>query len=464
MTGGDTEATRAAKRLGEERGLDVVLFGGGNLSIQQNGRTVSAQAFISGNRVYVRADHPDYTADQLMRHEAGHDMIAKGELDPATVRQRIAESFGEAKLDQLAELYSAAYRSSDLTPSEVWEEVVCDSLGDMNIFHDIPVMEEHAQELLDETKKAAGADIETMRVRGPPTAAAEDKASRQYWRPNLKQGEWLLLNRRMEQEISGDQHKLDDDTKWVYANEKGVQVFAIYGIGDGTDATPLYAVGGKKSQAAYELLMSKMEGAKNGIDTNREDVGSWINSVRGDREYGRRNFDAAGRAGESAKETNQLYGGAPESNTEGTAGAVNRNDKVNTRDSGQIKNVTNENRAGDPDIRFSQDLAELDALRKENERLKSRVEHWKGQLRQTTPEIRSVRQGDIDRLARQLVRNYGGTLKASDISGRLKALGDLIVRGGDDFTWASAHEKAPSALHGRSPFAFFTPARRPAPS
>ena len=385
MTGGDTEATRAAKRLGEERGLDVVLFGGGNLSIQQNGRTVSAQAFISGNRVYVRADHPDYTAYQLMRHEAGHDMIAKGELDPATVRQRIAESFGEAKLDQLAELYSAAYRSSDLTPSEVWEEVVCDSLGDMNIFHDIPVMEEHAQELLDETKKAAGADIETMRVRGPPTAAAEDKASRQYWRPNLKQGEWLLLNRRMEQEISGDQHKLDDGTKWVYANEKGVQVFAIYGIGDGTDATPLYAVGGKKSQAAYELLMSKMEGAKNGIDTNREDVGSWINSVRGDREYGRRNFDAAERAGESAKETNQLYGGAPESNAEGTVGADNRNDKVNTRDSDQIKNVTYENPAGNPDIRFSQDLAELEALRKENERLKNRVERGPSALHGRSP-------------------------------------------------------------------------------
>ena len=81
--------------------------------------------------------------------------------------------------------------------------------------------------------------------------------------------------------------------------------------------------------------------------------------------------------------------------------------------------------------KFSQDLEELDALRKENERLKNRVEHWKGQLRQTTPETRSVRQGDIDRLARQLVKDFGGTLKASDISGRLKALGDLIVRGGD---------------------------------
>ena len=65
------------------------------------------------------------------------------------MQERIAESFGEAKTEWLAGLYSAAYRSSDLTPSEVWEEVVCDSLGDMNIFHDIPVMEEHAQELLD---------------------------------------------------------------------------------------------------------------------------------------------------------------------------------------------------------------------------------------------------------------------------------------------------------------------------
>lgn len=428
VTGGDTEATRAAKQLGAERGLDVVLFGGGNLSIEQNGRTVSAQAFISGNRVYVRADHPDYTADQLMRHEAGHDMIAKGELDPAAVRQRIAESFGEAKLDQLAELYSAAYRSSDLTPSEVWEEVVCDSLGDMNIFHDIPVMEEHAQELLDETKKAAGADIETMRVRGPPKASAEDKASRDMdeRRRALRPGEmvnefrdkvnWPAYYREIaKEEYNPDYYedgavaamRLDGALLTLQMQRNGE--WSVIGLEEAKNARP-YATGTKRTGAA--------DAAKNGgegFSGKRENDGVHGNTGR------------PGAGDSTGRNLGQRSDGAGD----GEGGPAH---SENSRSqNAERQGVTGE---------FSQDLAELDALRKENERLKNRVEHWKGQLRQTTPETRSVRQGDIDKLARQLVKDYGGTLRASDISGRLKALGDLIVRGGDDFTWASAHEKA----------------------
>ena len=51
----------------------------------------------------------------------------------------------------------------------------------------------------------------------------------------------------MNAEIKSGENLLDEATKWVYADEKGVQVFALYGIGDGTDATPLYAVGGKRA-------------------------------------------------------------------------------------------------------------------------------------------------------------------------------------------------------------------------
>lgn len=57
--------------------------------------------------------------------------------------------------------------------------------------------------------------------------------------------EWELLERRMNAKIKSGENFLDEATKWVYADEKGVQVFALYGIGDGTDATPLYAVGGE---------------------------------------------------------------------------------------------------------------------------------------------------------------------------------------------------------------------------
>ncbi len=77
-----------------------------------------------------------------------------------------------------------------------------------------------------------------------------------YWRPQLKQAEWELLERRMNAEIKSGENFLDEATKWVYADEKGVQVFALYGIGDGTEATPLYAVGGEKA-AAYNAAMTE---------------------------------------------------------------------------------------------------------------------------------------------------------------------------------------------------------------
>ena len=48
--------------------------------------------FILGNTMLVRADHPYYTTDQITRHEIGHDMIAKGEVDIKAVRKKLVET------------------------------------------------------------------------------------------------------------------------------------------------------------------------------------------------------------------------------------------------------------------------------------------------------------------------------------------------------------------------------------
>ena len=195
ITGGETEAMKPAKAIASERGLRITFFAGSNLTIQNGEQSVSARAYISGDRAFIRVDHPEYTAEQLMRHEAGHDMIAKGEIDPEQVRQRINDTFGKEKTDSLAGQYEAAYRGSGLTADEVWEEVICDSLGDMNIFHDIPVLEDNAKELLEETKAASIADLEANRTRGPPPADAspDGKESRdlEERRRALRKGEMV---------------------------------------------------------------------------------------------------------------------------------------------------------------------------------------------------------------------------------------------------------------------------------
>ena len=178
--------------------------------------------------------------------------------------------------------------------------------------------------------EAASKQAESLQNRQTNGTISETRyaAKGKYWRPNLTQKEWSLLNSRMEQEITDSAHALDKATQWTYANEKGNQVFAIYGIGDGTEATPLYAVGGKKATAAYEVLMSKKEGVENDVNGNGENVSQWINSIRGNKKYDRNDTNTFGRTGAAAKATNQLHGGTSNSNTEGTTGTGNRNGTV----------------------------------------------------------------------------------------------------------------------------------------
>ena len=102
-------------------------------------------------------------------------MIDNFEVDPDTVRERLREKFGQEKIDRVASLYEVAYRGSLLPASEIWKEVICDSLGDMNIYSEM-VEEGEVQEFLEEVKKAASAEQETRRNRGPP-AETEGKAS-----------------------------------------------------------------------------------------------------------------------------------------------------------------------------------------------------------------------------------------------------------------------------------------------
>lgn len=115
------------------------------------------------------------------------------------------------------------------------------------------------------------------------TANADESAKlqirRKYWKPKLRSDEWTLLNKKLDEEIGSSEQYLDESTKWLYADEKGVQVFALYGIGDGTDATPLYAYGGKEA-AAYNAAMAKYLEGKEHADKSAVDFDGWIKSHR----------------------------------------------------------------------------------------------------------------------------------------------------------------------------------------
>jgi len=64
---GETESTWMARQMAEHQGLKLVLFVGDDLEIAHNGKIVRTQSYMDADNVYIRADHPVYTAEQLMR-------------------------------------------------------------------------------------------------------------------------------------------------------------------------------------------------------------------------------------------------------------------------------------------------------------------------------------------------------------------------------------------------------------
>ena len=86
------------------------------------------------------------------------------------------------------------------------------------------------------------------------------------------------------------------------------------------------------------------------------------------------------------------------------------------------------------------DVIALEELRRENKKLQAQVERLKGQTKRTTTP--TLRQGDVDKLARRLVKDYDSTLDWHDITEELKSLGEYMMRGGEELTWSEVKERA----------------------
>lgn len=121
---------KKARTLAKKHGLDVTFFSG-NLEMQ-NGDLV--RGCISGDRVYVRVDHSQFTAEQITQHEIGHRQISAGEINVDAVVEQLHQTYSDEQLKQFADQYLAAYADSSMTIDEVWEEIICDALGGMNVF------------------------------------------------------------------------------------------------------------------------------------------------------------------------------------------------------------------------------------------------------------------------------------------------------------------------------------------
>ena len=343
------EVNTVAKALGVRVQMKDQVLGG-----QANGQ-------ITGSDVLIAKDAVD-PALQVVGHEWTHRVqeLAPEQYrafrDAATSMPDVQESANilldqynragvETSYEQALDEATANYAGEMITNSDVLDDFIQKHSADRTLLQKLrDAIHEIVSKLTGRAKRqaqtvegklqaafeAASRQAKTLQAEGgnDTMGATRYSAKGKYWRPNLTQNEWTLLNRHMEQEIADSTHTLDESTQWAYAEEKGNRVFAIYGIGDGTEATPLYAVGGKRAKAAYDILLMQMEDVQNGFNRNKTDVNFWIAGIRSNQKYGSRNPDAAERAGRSANRADQLHGGTSNSNTEGTTGTGNRNGTV----------------------------------------------------------------------------------------------------------------------------------------
>ena len=142
-------------------------------------------------------------------------------------------------------------------------------------------------------------------------------------------------------------------------------------------------------------------------------------------------------------------------------------DPVTYDDNGNVIPLSERFNPDNSDIRYSRDIGEvlnsqtetLDRLSveqalkdqineyartvKELNRAQQKADYWKGQTRLTKEP--SVRESDVNKLARNLIKDYSSKVKTADIADRVRDLGNFILRGHDgetEMTWDEVRRKA----------------------
>lgn len=130
-SGEDTESMKKGRELAKSYGYNVTYFEGGN--IKDSGGEFRGMVDTESKTVMVRSDHPDISAEQIMRHEMGHAAIAQGDISLDELRSAMLSDLSEKELNSAVEVYRHAYGDT-ISETEAFEEMCCDALGKINIF------------------------------------------------------------------------------------------------------------------------------------------------------------------------------------------------------------------------------------------------------------------------------------------------------------------------------------------
>ena len=117
---GETATVRQGLESLKNQGMRGIPVAGGDLEIRQpDGSIALAGACETGDRLIGRADHPEYSFEQLARKREVLGELSRSEESRQEWMEQIEHQLGAQGVREAARLYEDAYRGSGLGEQEI---------------------------------------------------------------------------------------------------------------------------------------------------------------------------------------------------------------------------------------------------------------------------------------------------------------------------------------------------------
>ena len=379
-----------------------------------------------------------------------HARIMDGEISLEKAKAAMLEGMTDEELEKAVNDYTDLYDGTNLTADEIWEEIVCDSLGDMNIFSGtFEGIQRKTGELLRGTKKTANelrGERREQDGRAPPVEAkfsiqtlADEK---KYVKVDVDQTQFDGLSEKEQRKLA---------RRIIKKRYVGKVIGTIHQAYVNSRSADEYGHSANRRNVAADIKEAKMR-----VSTELEnlmDVGTNYRTLP-DGLYGHSHPRATGgysyidvlfevgdtlytgtinientNRGAVFKDLTQIRNA-----TEGTSGSHEHSSSPTSQDDVSNKSISDS--AGKSKPKTSRDLESLEELRRENRELRERARKWRRETTRTKqPEVRTE---DVRKAAKALIRDMQSTVKAEEITGELQSLAEYMMRG------EGKNERAPS--------------------
>lgn len=142
----DKESQKKVKNL-EDKGYEVILVTSayendkGGLLTEINGRI--SRGAISGNKIYITADHWNLSVAQIADHEFFHSVLNNNNGLRERLWDQLNDKFSATEMLALQMAYANDYRWTDKSIEYIQDEILCDAFAGIDIFEDKDIFRLH---------------------------------------------------------------------------------------------------------------------------------------------------------------------------------------------------------------------------------------------------------------------------------------------------------------------------------